>query len=254
MQYAAETSEETMQQNIEQSAEVTANEPTTQNPQTDTEQKPPKKYFSVKDLATTGILAAISYVLYLLPHFLPIFKLPFFPPWLDLQISDLPALLGGFAINPLSAAMIVTVKCLLKLPFTSTSCVGELADLCVGLAFVLPSSFMYKKMHNKKGAIVGMIIGTVCATAVAVLANRFVLIPFYAMVYGNGNAAAGMTVLVNAVSTLYKNATEQTFYNFYLWLAVVPFNLLRCFVSALVTIFVYKPLSKYLHWEVKNAK
>ena len=254
LQCAAETSEETMQQNFEQNAEIAANDLTEQNQQTNAATKPPKKYFSVKDLATTGILAAISYVLYLLPHFLPIFKLPFFPPWLDLQISDLPALLGGFAINPLSAAMIVTVKCLLKLPFTSTSCVGELADLCVGLAFVLPASFTYKKMHNKKGAIVGMLIGTVCATIVAVIANRFVLIPFYAMVYGNGNAQAGMTVLVNAVSTLYKNATEDTFYNFYLWLAVVPFNLLRCFVSALVTFFVYKPLSKYLHWEVKNAK
>lgn len=219
-----------------------------------TERLPKKPLLSVKDMATVGILSAISYVLYLLPHFLPIFKLPFFPPWLDLQISDLPALLGGFAINPLAAAIIVTVKCLLKLPFTSTACVGELADLVVGLAFVLPASLLYKKVHDKKGAVIGMGIGTVCATLVAVLANRFVLIPFYALQFGNGDAEKGMAVLVNAVSSLYKNATTDTFYGFYLWLAVVPFNLLRCLLSSAVTFFVYKPLSKYLHWEAKRDK
>lgn len=214
--------------------------------------RPQKKFFTVENMAVIGILSAISYVLYLLPHFLPIFKLPLFPSWFDFQISDIPALLGGFAIGPTAGATIILVKCLLKMPFTSTACIGELADIFVGIAFVLPCSIFYKHVKSRKSAVLGMLLGSLCAAIVAFFANRFVLVPFYATMYGNGNYQNGMEILVNAVQTIYKQATVQTFYSFYLWLGVVPFNIIRCVFCTVVTYFIYKPLSKYLHWERKT--
>ena len=207
-----------------------------------------QRFFTTKNLAVMGILSAIGYILYLLPKMIPIFNLPFFPPWLDLQVSDLPALLGGFALGPWATVIIIVVKGVLKMPFTSTACVGELADIVVGIAFTLPASIIYHKMKNKKSAIVGMAVGTACAVFVSALANRFVLIPFYAMTFGNGDASAGMQTIVNAVSALYSGVTVDNFYTYYIFLAAIPFNLLRCVISAVVTYFVYKPLSKILHW------
>ncbi len=200
-----------------------------------------------------GILTALSYILYLLPRLLPIFNLPFFPSWLDIQISDLPALLGGFALGPFASVIIIVVKCLLKLPLTSSSGIGELADILIGIAYVLPASLIYKKYKSKKSAVLGMIIGTLAATLMGVIANRFILIPFYAWFYGKGDYNVGMSILVGAVSKLYSGVTVESFYVYYLLLAVVPFNLLRCIISSVIAYLIYKPLSKFLHWNnVKN--
>ncbi len=212
------------------------------------QQKEKRKLFTTGNIAVMAILTAIAYLLYIFVKF----PLPFFPAWLDIQISDLPALLGGFAINPLAGVIIVVVKCLFKMPFTSTSCVGEFADILVGIAFVLPSTLIYHISKGRKSAILGMSIGTFCAVAVSVLVNWAVLIPFYAYQFGNGNSAVGMETIVNAVSVLYKGVTVDNFYAFYLPIGVLPFNALRCILCAVLTYFTYKPLSKALHWEVKN--
>lgn len=211
-------------------------------------------FFTAGNMAVMGILTAISYVLYLIPHFVPVFNLPIFPSWLDLQISDLPALLGGFAIGPWAAVIIIVVKCLLKMPFTSTTCVGELADIIIGIAFVLPAALFYKKWKNRLGAALGMLTGALIAAFISVLANRFVLVPFYVWQFGLGDAEKGWSIILGAVKVLYEGVTKESFYKFYLWSGVLPFNLLRCAICAVVTYFTYKPLSKALHWEIVRKK
>ena len=216
--------------------------------------KPAKKkstdLFTTGNMAVMAVLTAISYILYMFVKF----PLPFFPPWLDVQISDLPALLGGFAINPLASVIIVVVKCLLKMPFTSTACVGECADIFVGIAFVLPATLIYHANKGRKNAIIGMVVGTVSALAVSALSNWLVLIPFYANQFGNGDAEVGMGIIVNAVSSLYDGVTVENFYAYYIPIGVLPFNLLRCVICSIVSYFTYKPLSKILHWEVGSKK
>ena len=212
------------------------------------------KFFTAGNMAVMGILTAISYVLYMLPKLIPVFSLPFFPPWLDLQISDLPALLGGFAIGPWASVIIIVLKCALKMPLTSTSCVGELADIVVGIAFVLPASLLYKKLKQRKGAIIGMSVGTVSAIIISVLANWLILVPFYAWHYGLSDVDKGWSIILGAVSAIYEDVTRENFYKYYLTLGVMPFNLMRCVICAVITYFVYKPLSKALHWEIKGKK
>ena len=202
------------------------------------------KHFSAGNIAVMGILTAISFILYMFVKF----PLPFmFPSFLDMQISDLPALLGGFALGPVEGCLIIIIKCCVKMPFTSTACVGELGDIAIGIANVLPAALIYHFYKNRKGAILGMVAGMVCAVGVGVLMNWLVLIPFYAKAFG-------MDAIVGMMQSLYPDITADTVYNYYLPLAVVPFNLLRCLVCALVTYFTYKPLSKALHWEIKTKK
>ncbi|MBS1416701.1 MAG: ECF transporter S component [Clostridia bacterium] len=192
-------------------------------------------------LAKLAILSAISYILYMFVKFpLPML----FPSFLDMQISDLPALIGGFAMGPWYGCIIIVVKCVLKMPFTGTACVGELGDIIMGIAFVLPASYIYKYHKTKKGALLSLAVGVLSSTAAAMLVNRFVLIPFYlqAMFGGSWEPLLGM------VSSIYPDATAANFYDFYIFLGVLPFNLLRCLICAVITFFTYKGTSRLLHY------
>lgn len=193
--------------------------------------------FTTRNIAVMAMLTAVSFVLYLIAKF----PLPFiFPGFLDMQFSDLPALLGGFSLGPVAGAIIIVAKCLLKMPFSSTACVGELADIIVGLANVVPAALFYKYNRTKKGAIIAMVLGTVSAVCFSLLANTFILIPFF-------EKAFGMDTIVKMVSALYPGVTAQNFFSFYLPLAVLPFNTLRCVVCAVITYYTYKPLFKIIN-------
>ena len=200
--------------------------------------------FTTKNLAVLGILTAISFIFYMFLKF----PMPFmFPSWLDMQFSDLPAMLGSFALGPVGGVIIIVVKCLIKMPFSSTQCVGELADIIVGSANVFTAGVFYQYHKSKKGAIFALLIGTGVATLVSLLANAFILIPFFKSAYGWG-------AIIGMAKALFPNINEQNFYLYYLPLSVLPFNILRCAVCAVLTYFVYKPLSKALHWEENSVK
>ncbi|MEG1922920.1 MAG: ECF transporter S component [Clostridia bacterium] len=194
---------------------------------------------AAKTICKVAILSAIAFVLHLLR-----FPMPFmFPGFLDFQISDMPGVLAGFAMGPIAGSAVILVKTLLKFVVQGSSFggIGELADVLIGCAFVVTASLIYKKIKNKKGALIGLIIGTAASCIVALILNRFALIPFMANAYG-------WQGIISSVSALFPAATEANFYNYYLPLTVLPFNLLRCAVSALIAFLIYKKLSSVLHW------
>lgn len=202
-----------------------------------------KSFFTANNIAVIGILTAISFILYAFVKF----PLPIFPSFLDIQISDLPALLGGFALGPVAGSMIIIVKCCLKMLMTTTACVGELGDIIIGLSFVIPASLMYHANKCKRNAIAGLLVGSLTAVIMSLFSNWLILIPFYVNAYG-------MDAIIGMVSSLYEGVTADTFMNYYLPLAVIPFNILRCSICAVLTYLTYKPLSKALHWEFSKRK
>lgn len=206
--------------------------------------KQKKNYFTTKNITRIAIFSALSLVLYLLLKF----NLPFFPPWLDLQISDMPAMLAAFMMNPFAGAIVLLIRSLIKLPFTSTAGVGELADFLIGAAYILPAYFIYKYRKNIKNAIIGMAVGTLCGTAVAMLANWLLLIPMYAQIF-----AGGWDALIGAVKFLFPTIDKGTFYAYYIFLSVLPFNILRFLLTSFVTFFLYKPLKRLFDSLVKNS-
>ena len=202
------------------------------------------KFFTAGNIAVMAILTAISFILYAFVKFPLTFM---FPSFLDMQISDLPALWVGFALGPVAGCIIIVIKCCIKMAMTTTACIGELADIIIGIANVLPASLVYRFVKNRKGAAIGLAAGTVSAIAASLLANWLILIPFYTERFG-------MEAVLGMMKALYHDITADTLYNYYLPMAVLPFNALRCIVCALITFFTYKPLSKALHWEIKIKK
>ena len=191
------------------------------------------KIFSAKYIAKVGIFSALAFILYVLN-----FPLPFFPSFLEIHLSDFPALICGFALGPLGGALTVLVKILIKLPFTSTMGVGECADLINGLLFVLPASFIYKKYKNKKSAIIGIAAGAVASVVGSIFANWLIIIPFYLRVMH-----WDLSMIVNFCAKVIPFITEDNFYPCYLFVSVLPFNALRCIIASLITILVYKRIS-----------
>lgn len=203
--------------------------------------------FSSAYIAKIAILTAVSFLLYAFGKF----NLPFmFPQFLEIQISELPALLAGFSMGPVSACIVIVLKCLFKFPMTSTAYVGESTDILLGIALVLPASIIYTLHKDRKHAFIGLCVGGALFSALSVLVNRFISIPFFVQFYFEGN----FQVLVEMLTPLYKNMTADTFYTYYLFIGVLPFNLLRCIIVGGLTFVLYKRLSKILHWDGTRMK
>lgn len=188
-------------------------------------------------IAKTAMFTALAFLFHLIRIPMPVL----FAPWLELHISDIPALIGGFALGPVAGCVITSLRVLLKLLFqgTSSGFVGDVGDLIIGISLVLPASLIYRFNKNKKGALLGIIVGSVLSVLSAMLVNRFMLIPFYSNVMG-------FSKLVELLSAIFSNVNESNFYAYYIWLSVLPFNVLRCVCVGLVTFLVYKRVSKIL--------
>lgn len=198
--------------------------------------------FTTAYIAKIAILTAISFLLYAFGKF----NLPFiFPQFLEIQISELPALLAGFSMGPVSGCLVIVLKCLFKFPMTSTAYVGEATDILLGILFVLPASIIYHRRKDKKHALVGICVGGLLFVAASIIVNRYISVPFFVRLYFDGNFGA----IVGMLQPLYKNVTEETFYVYYLFAGVLPFNLLRCIIVGALTFVLYKRLTKILHWD-----
>ena len=143
-----------------------------------------KRYFSSTRIAMLALFSALAALLYILN-----FSLPFFPGFLEFRFSDIPVLIGTFVLGPVSGCIIVVMMVLLKLVIVSTSTffVGDLADILVGVALVLPVGLVYDRMRTLKGALLGMGLGTLISTALAVFLNRFLLVPAYVALMFDGS-------------------------------------------------------------------
>ena len=163
-----------------------------------------------------GILSAIAFILMM-------FEVPIVPafPWLQIDLSDVPALIGAFAFGPVAGVVIELLKNVLKMLLmgTSTGGVGEIANFLIGIAFVVPAAIVYKKGNTKKLAIVGMLVGTVAIVLMGILANIFILLPLYGM---------KMT------------ATQLTSY---IIVGIIPVNIIKAVLDSVITYILYKKLA-----------
>ena len=199
------------------------------------------RYFNSTRIAVIAMFATLSGVLYIFNFSIP----AAFPGFLEFNFADIPALIGTFTLGPVSGAVIVVIRILIKLVFkgTSTAFVGEFSDLITGCALVVVAGLIYSKKRTFKGAIIGMAAGTAAEVAVAILTNWLVLVPFYIQFFFHGK----WDPLLKMMTPLFPSCTQENFYDFYLWVSVLPFNLMRCMVAVIVTLPVYKRISKLIN-------
>lgn len=189
-----------------------------------------------RTLVEIGMLGAIATVLMLFE-----FPIPFIaPPFYEMDLSEVPVLVGAFALGPLAGATIELIKILINLLIngTATAFVGEIGNYLIGCAFIIPASIIYKRHKSKRNALAGMIIGTITMTVFGCFLNAYVLLPTYA-------AAFGMPIdtIIGMGSSINANITNvMTF----VVIAVAPFNIIKGIVVSLITMLIYKHISPIL--------
>ena len=129
-----------------------------------------------------GMLGAVAAVLMFFE-----FPIPFIaPPFIKMDFSEIPVLVGTFAMGPLAGVFIELLKNLLNLVIhgTTTMGVGELSNFIIGCAFVVPAGLFYKKKKTRANALKGMAAGTLLMAAMGCLTNAFIMFPLYSTLMG----------------------------------------------------------------------
>lgn len=186
----------------------------------------------VRFITQVGMLGAIAVIL--MAFEIP---LPFAPAFYKIDFSEVPVMVGCFVMGPLAGAAIEFVKILLNFVIngTTTAGVGEVANFLVGCALCVPAGVIYKYKRTRKGALLGMIAGTLLMVVVGSAMNAFVLLPVYAKAFGMPiDALVAMGTAVNSHIT-----SLSTFVLF----AVAPFNLLKGILVSLIVLLIYKKIS-----------
>lgn len=196
------------------------------------------KIFDVSQISSTNslvkiaLLSVIAYILMLIE-----FPILFFPGFLKIDLSDMPALIGTFALGPIAGIIIELIKNLLHLiTKTDTGGVGELANFLIGASLVIPAGILYAKSRKKSIALLGMLLGTVLMAIAGGLANYYILIPFYSKMMPIEQIIAWSASANGAITDL------KTLILY----AVVPFNLLKGLLISIFTILIYKRISHLL--------
>ena len=197
------------------------------------------KVLSVRNIVLIAMFSALAAVLETIQV-----AVPFAPPFYKLDFAELPVLIGGFAMGPAQAALIAIVKNLLKLLLngTSTYYVGELGNIIGSCMFSVPAALIYRRHKTKKTAMIALVVGVFGA----VFVNCAITLPFYAKVAFGGieNIIAMGTKINPAITNLY------TFALF----AIIPFNIVKCGLNAIVTALVYKHVSAIIHSGIHREK
>lgn len=187
-------------------------------------------------MVKVAMLAAVATVLMLFE-----FPLPFIaPPFYELDFSEVPVLLGGFALGPGAGVAVEGLKILLNLLIngTVTAGVGEAANFVTGVVFVVPAVLVYRRHKTKGNAVLGLVVGGATMVILGCFINAFVMLPVYGKAFGMPiDAIVGMaTSIWHGIDTLFE----------FVILCVAPFNIIKVILVSVITIILYKPLRPIL--------
>lgn len=192
------------------------------------------KRIKTRKLTVTAILAAVSAVLMFFS-----FSVPFMPPFIKMDFSELPALIASFALGPACGVSVSLIKNLVNLPFSTTSCVGELSNFILCCAFVFPAGLIYKRHKSKKGAVSGALVGAAASALISVVTNYFIVYPFYTAFMPMENIIAAYRAINPNIENLLQ---ALVCFN-------LPFTFVKCMCSVIITVIIYKKISPLLKGE-----
>ena len=188
-------------------------------------------------LTVAAMLSAVAFILMFIEFPIPML----IPAFIKMDFSDLPALLGAFALGPVYGVVISFMKNLLHIVIkgTSTACVGELSNFILGAIFSAVAGYLYKHHKSRKTAIIGAVAGAVAMGVLSVPSNYFVVYPAYVQFYHMPlEAILGMyQAILPSADSLIKC----------LVIFNLPFTLVKGLLDAVRCMLIYKPLSPILH-------
>ena len=190
-----------------------------------------EKQTDVWKLTMTAMLSVLSFILMFFE-----FSLPIIPSFVKMDLSDLPALLGAFAMGPVSGAAVCLVKNLLHLFITSTGGVGELSNFLLGACFVFPAGLVYHKWKNKKSAFFGAFAGALLMGIDSIASNYYIAYPFFYHIMPEETILAAYQLILPQMESMLEC----------LIIFNAPFTFVKGLFCLTITMAIYKPLSPFL--------
>ena len=172
---------------------------------------------------TIAMLSSISFVLMLFN-----FPLPWFPAFLQIDFSDVPALIATLTMGPVAGITVELIKNILDWIYSGSPTgmpVGHIANFVTGILFIFPVYFIYKKFTSITGLTVGLVVGTIVMSVGMAFLNYVAFLPMYGYFMNfHVDDMLGMAVK-----------------------AILPFNLLKGFMLIVIVTVLFRTMNKWIH-------
>ncbi len=178
-----------------------------------------KNHKKVQKLALMGLLAAISIVLVSLVHF------PLIPaaPFLEYDPADIPIFIGTFLMGPWAglALTVIASVCQGLTASVAAGPIGLIMHILATGSFAVVAGLIYDHNKSRKSAVLALAAGVLVMTLVMTGCN-LVFTPIFM-----GRPLEDVVQMLVPI--------------------IIPFNLLKGGINAVITYFVYKPVSRAAH-------
>ncbi len=172
-----------------------------------------KKSENLRRLCIMALLCAIAFAAVALIRIPVVVFLKYEP-------KDVILTIGGFLFGPVAGGLMATVVALMELTISETGAIGALMNALSSCLFVCTASAIYTRRKTLGRAVIGLIAGTLAATAGMLLWN-YLVTPLYMGL--PREQIAGMLLPV-----------------------FLPFNLLKTGLNAALTMLLYKGVARSL--------
>ena len=167
---------------------------------------------TTKYIALIAMFTAVSYVLVLISKVIPNVA-----GFLSYEPKDAMIAIAGFIMGPMACFLISLIVSFIEMiTISATGPYGLLMNIVSTCAFTVPAAVIYKKMHSRNGALVGLVSGVLIMVACMLIWN-YTVTPFYMGV--DREVVAGMLMSI-----------------------FLPFNLIKGGLNAALAMILYKPL------------
>lgn len=189
------------------------------------------KRVDVRYLTVTAMLSAVAYILMFLD-----FSVPFMPAFIKMDLSELPALIGSFAMGPVCGIVVCLIKNVLHLFITTTGGVGELSNFILGVAFVLPAGLIYRHKKSRKSALIGSLVGAVVMGVFSIISNYYLVYPVYYNFMPEETVLNAYQAIIPSMKSILQSLVCFN----------MPFTIIKGLFSVVITFLIYKHISPIL--------
>lgn len=180
-----------------------------------------KQNLKLRSFVTVGMLSGISFILMMLN-----FPLPWFPVFLQIDFSDVPALIAAITMGPVAGILVELIKNILDWLFTGAPegiPVGHMANFATGVLFILPAYYIFKKFPTAKGLISGLVVSTIVMSVGMAALNYVAFLPMY-------------TYLLGFEYDMYETVV----------LGILPFNIVKGIMMLIIVAMIYRTMHVWI--------
>ncbi len=170
--------------------------------------------WGTRELVTMALLCAIGVLLSFV-------EFPLLPgvTFLKFDASLMPAMVCGFAYGPAGGLAVGVVGAIIH-GILFADFTGCAMNIMVVFGFILPAALVYKRSRTYKAAIIGLVLGIIGATVMAVVGN-LLLTPAW--------LGVPLQAVIDMIIPVF-----------------IPFNLLKALINSVLTLAVYKAISNLI--------